>query len=83
MGIDFENELFKIQLTITLGVDFMSKKDKSHSIEIGRGEIKDNALKALVTSPLFKAKVEKPKKGKGSYSRNEKHRGGESYPNVA
>jgi alternative ribosome-rescue factor len=34
-----------------------------------RGKINHNAMAALVTSPLFKAKTEKPKKGKGSYVR--------------
>lgn len=37
--------------------------------ESHRGDIKDNALKALVTSPLFRTRVERPKKGKGSYNR--------------
>lgn len=40
--------------------------------EHGRGEIKHSAVGALVTSPLFRSKTEKPKKGKGSYSRNKK-----------
>lgn len=44
-----------------------------------RGEIKDNAMKALVTSPLFKTKVEKAKKGKGSFRRSAKHKGQEPY----
>lgn len=44
-----------------------------------RGEIKDNAIKALVTSPLFKSRVEKAKKGKGSFRRKEKHQGREPY----
>ncbi|WP_394203235.1 alternative ribosome rescue factor ArfA [Shewanella waksmanii] len=35
----------------------------------GRGKINDNAVKALVTSKLFKSQVEQPKKGKGSYNR--------------
>ncbi|QSX36839.1 MULTISPECIES: ribosome alternative rescue factor ArfA [Shewanella] len=47
----------------------MSKQTQPLAHETGRGEIKDNALKALVTSTLFSARVEKPKKGKGSYSR--------------
>lgn len=34
-----------------------------------KGKIKDNALKALVRSDLFKHKVFKNKKGKGSYNR--------------
>ncbi|KXU80200.1 alternative ribosome-rescue factor A [Aeromonas enteropelogenes] len=38
-----------------------------------RGIIQDNHLKALVTSPLFQARVEPSKKGKGSYQRKAKH----------
>ncbi|AOT06909.1 alternative ribosome-rescue factor A [Pseudoalteromonas luteoviolacea] len=56
----------------------MSKKE-SHSHEHHRGDIKDNALKALVTSPVFKSKVEKAKKGKGSFRRKAKHQGQEPY----
>lgn len=37
-----------------------------------RGKIKESAIKALVTDPLFSSKIEKPKKGKGSYSRKNK-----------
>lgn len=37
-----------------------------------RGEIKDNALKALVTDKLFSTRVVKAKKGKGSYRRKER-----------
>ncbi|MGL4472872.1 MAG: ribosome alternative rescue factor ArfA [Shewanella sp.] len=40
-----------------------------------RGKIQDNALKALVTSPLFKARVEQPKKGKGAYQRQGSKKG--------
>ncbi|MCC5450561.1 ribosome alternative rescue factor ArfA [Rheinheimera sp. UJ51] len=42
---------------------------KSATSEHGRGEIRDNALKALVTSKLFQTRVVKAKKGKGSYNR--------------
>ncbi|KMW71604.1 hypothetical protein TI10_18495 [Photorhabdus luminescens subsp. luminescens] len=38
-----------------------------------KGVIKDNALEALLRDPLFKQRVEKNKKGKGSYQRKEKH----------
>ncbi|MDU7781073.1 ribosome alternative rescue factor ArfA [Aeromonas caviae] len=38
-----------------------------------RGIIQDNHLRALVTSPLFQARVEPSKKGKGSYQRKAKH----------
>lgn len=54
----------------------MAKHSKKAAIiehDNKRGTIKDNALKALVTSELFKMRVEKPKKGKGSYNR--KHKG--------
>ena len=36
-----------------------------------KGKISDNALKALVRSNLFRHKVERNKKGKGSYNRQE------------
>lgn len=39
-----------------------------------RGEIKESAVKALVTDPLFRHKVERNRKGKGSYRRTEKHK---------
>ncbi|PSW06528.1 alternative ribosome-rescue factor A [Photobacterium lipolyticum] len=51
--------------------------------EFGRGTIRDNALKAVVTSKLFKTRVVKAKKGKGSFQRNEKYSGRESYSMAA
>ncbi|WP_165313649.1 alternative ribosome-rescue factor A [Vibrio ziniensis] len=51
--------------------------------EFGRGVIKDNALKAVVTSRLFRQQVEKAKKGKGSFSRKMKHKGQEPYSKAA
>ncbi|EGQ8021930.1 alternative ribosome-rescue factor A [Vibrio vulnificus] len=51
----------------------------SGDTEIGRGTINDNALKALVTSQLFRTRVVKAKKGKGSFQRKAKHRGKEPY----
>lgn len=51
--------------------------------ELGRGTIRDNALKAVVTSSLFKSRVEKAKKGKGSFQRRAKHKGREPYSNAA
>ncbi|MCJ8319737.1 MAG: ribosome alternative rescue factor ArfA [Colwellia sp.] len=58
----------------------MSKsKNKSHAIDIGRGEIKDNFLAALVTSKAYKVQVVKAKKGKGAYQRKAKYKGQESY----
>ncbi|HHR6174295.1 TPA: alternative ribosome-rescue factor A [Providencia alcalifaciens] len=38
-----------------------------------RGEIKDNAIEALLHDPLFRQRVEKNKKGKGSYARKGKN----------
>ncbi|MFC3031914.1 alternative ribosome-rescue factor A [Pseudoalteromonas fenneropenaei] len=55
------------------------RKNKRIAHDHQRGEINDNAIKALVTSVLFKSKVEKAKKGKGSYQRNAKHQGREPY----
>jgi len=52
-------------------------------VELGRGKVKDNALKAMVTSKLYRANVEKAKKGKGSYQRNMKHKGKEPYSKAA
>lgn len=44
----------------------------------GRGEIKESAVKALVTDKLFRSRVERNRKGRGSYQRNAKHRKGEN-----
>lgn len=45
----------------------------------GRGTIRDNALAALVTSKAYQAKMEKPKKGKGSYMRKSKYKNSRKY----
>jgi alternative ribosome-rescue factor len=57
------------------------KKQIVHEVEHGRGNIKDNAMAALVTSKLYKKQIVKPKKGKGSYQRKSKflNKGQESY----
>lgn len=39
-----------------------------------KGHILDNALFALVKDPLFRQRIEKKRKGKGSYQRHAKHR---------
>ncbi|MBP2195403.1 alternative ribosome-rescue factor A [Pantoea cypripedii] len=43
-----------------------------------KGQIKDNAIEALLHDPLFRQRVEQNQKGKGSYRRKDKHakRGG-------
>ena len=38
-----------------------------------KGQIKDNAIEALLHDPLFRQRIEKSKKGKGSYQRKGKH----------
>lgn len=64
---------------------FMSKQKKLlakagvSETDLGRGNIKDNFLAALVTSKLYKMQVVKPKKGKGSYQRKAKNLRRESY----
>jgi len=44
-----------------------------------KGQINDNALEALLHDSLFRQRVERNKKGKGSYLRKDKHakRGGQ------
>ncbi|WP_439240107.1 alternative ribosome-rescue factor A [Lonepinella sp. BR2474] len=39
----------------------------------GRGVIRDNAIQALLHDRLFRQRVEKKRKGKGSYQRKAKH----------
>ena len=54
----------------------MKKSKTQHSaVDHGRGTISHNALEALVTSVIFRSKVEKPKKGKGAYSRKHNRQG--------
>jgi len=38
-----------------------------------KGQINNNAIEALLHDPLFRQRVEKNKKGKGSYLRKDKH----------
>ena len=40
-----------------------------------RGVIKDNAVMALLHDKLFRHRIEKKRKGKGSYQRKAKHAG--------
>jgi len=64
----------KKQKKVNVGEDMQQKKT-----EIGRGTINHNALSALVTSKVFKIRVEKAKKGKGSFQRKAKYTSKESY----
>ncbi|YCI81301.1 alternative ribosome-rescue factor A [Enterobacteriaceae bacterium] len=38
-----------------------------------KGKINDNAIEALLHDPLFRQRVEKNQKGKGSFQRRGKH----------
>ena len=61
-----------------LAKDGTVKVNKSET-ELGRGQIKNNFLAALVTSKVYKMQVVKAKKGKGSYQRKAKNLRRESY----
>jgi alternative ribosome-rescue factor len=67
-----------LQCTLLFAEDIMKKcknKSQQSAVDHGRGSIANNALAALVTSVIFRCKVEKPKKGKGAYSRKQNHQG--------
>ncbi|WP_434312928.1 alternative ribosome-rescue factor A [Haemophilus influenzae] len=58
----------------------MAKKQKSAVenetvYQHTRGVIKDNAVMALLSDKLFRQRVEKKRKGKGSYQRKTKYAG--------
>ena len=55
------------------------KTSTSKATDLGRGTINHSALGALVTSKVFRMRVEKAKKGKGSFTRKAKHSGKECY----
>ncbi|WP_016582465.1 alternative ribosome-rescue factor A [Yersinia pestis] len=44
-----------------------------------KGKIKDNALEAILHDPLFRQRIEKNSKGKGSYQRKEKYAKGSNW----
>lgn len=52
----------------------MANQIQVNSYAHGRGEIKESAVKALVTDRLFHCRVKRKSKGKGSYQRHAKHR---------
>ncbi|KFZ37841.1 hypothetical protein HR45_08275 [Shewanella mangrovi] len=51
--------------------------------ELGRGEIMDNALKAAVTSPLFRTRTESARKGKGAFQRKQRNQKGQAHKGFA
>ena len=56
-----------------------SKQALQKQTDLARGTINHSALGALVTSKIFSMRVEKAKKGKGSFNRKAKHAGKECY----
>lgn len=68
MGVEsFDNQIYTHRVIFTQSGVVMSRYQHT------KGQINDNALEALLHDPLFRQRVEKNKKGKGSYLRKEKH----------
>lgn len=55
--------------------DTEKEKAMRHSVDHGKGVIRDNAVHAMLHSKLFRQKVEQKKTGRGSYTRKAKHPG--------
>ncbi len=53
------------------------------NVQLNKGPICDNALKALVKSNLFRHKVERNKNGKGSYNRQAAKKGRDGFDTVS
>ncbi len=49
-----------------------SQLKNATATDMGRGQVKDNFLAALVTSKIYRTQVVKAKKGKGSFNRKSK-----------
>ena len=60
-------------------INTSTSNNSQKSTDIGRGTINHSAIAALVTSKVFSMRVEKAKKGKGSFNRKAKHTGKECY----
>lgn len=67
------------QLSISVLQKTELKTTGQKTTDLGRGTINHSALGALVTSKVFRMRVEKAKKGKGAFSRKAKHSGKECY----
>ncbi len=59
---------------------YVETKMSKRKVEINKGKIQDNALKALVKSNLFRHKAFKNKKGKGAYSRKDRRNNPSGFP---
>ncbi|MXP50722.1 alternative ribosome-rescue factor A [Pantoea sp. Eser] len=44
-----------------------------------KGQIRDNAIEALLHDPLLRQRIEQKQKGKGSFKRKDKHVKGQSW----
>ncbi|MGF1725268.1 ribosome alternative rescue factor ArfA [Photobacterium nomapromontoriensis] len=69
----------KYKLKVAENIQPNGQQGTPEDTDHGRGVIRDNALKAVVTSTLFRTRIVKAKKGKGSFQRKDKHLGRESY----
>ncbi len=54
-------------------VDLLYTGETMSHYQHKKGQINDNAIEALLHDPLFRQRIEKNKKGKGSYLRKTKH----------
>lgn len=67
MDVDFIANTFYTRVDILYIGEIMSHYQHK------KGQINDNAIEALLHDPLFRQRIEKNKKGKGSYLRKTKH----------
>lgn len=60
-------------------INTVTKRDVMSTYQHKKGKIQDNALEALLHDPLFRQRIEKNKKGKGSYCRKGKQGKGQNW----
>lgn len=65
--VDFTHHSFYTRVDYLYTGEIMSRYQHT------KGQINDNAIEALLHDPLFRQRIEKNKKGKGSYLRKTKH----------
>lgn len=65
--VDFTHDSFYTRVDFLYSGEIMSRYQHT------KGQINDNAIEALLHDPLFRQRIEKNKKGKGSYLRKTKH----------
>ena len=59
--------------TFDTRVDILNTGESMSHYQHKKGQINNNAIEALLHDPLFRQRIEKNKKGKGSYLRKTKH----------